>query len=191
MSELKDQLRSSFKSKRLSFSKSSDLKAQSEAKICDFLLDLLTNLNCKLVGTYSALPVEVSLSSLNHQLEHVRWAYPRIKNSHLEFYDSNSEFEPNDWGVFEPKPHLEHYVAASELDCVLVPGVAFDNNGGRLGMGKSFYDRTLESLKAVKIGIGFGVQWSEEDLPLELHDIKMDYLVNENFILKPNIGKGS
>ena len=68
---------------------------------------------------------------------------------------------------------------------VFVPGVAFDRKGSRLGMGKGYYDRFLPELKAIKIGIGLSAQIADFDLPVEEHDVALDYIVTEKFIIEP------
>lgn len=71
-------------------------------------------------------------------------------------------------------------------EIVVVPLVAFDRNGGRLGYGGGFYDRTLEGLRArgpvLAIGFAFGAQ-EAEDLPLEPTDQPLDMIVTERDVL--------
>lgn len=62
---------------------------------------------------------------------------------------------------------------------VIVPGVAFDRTGNRLGQGGGDFDRFLASHRGVKVGIAFDVQIAD-DLPTEPHDVAMDYLVTES-----------
>lgn len=71
-----------------------------------------------------------------------------------------------------------------EVDAILVPGVAFDPRGGRLGRGGGYYDRLLAELGAVMtIGVAFGCQ-IERELPREPHDRKVRYVATENEVLK-------
>ena len=71
-------------------------------------------------------------------------------------------------------------------EIVIVPLVAFDRHGGRLGYGGGFYDRTLEGLRArgpvLAIGFAFGAQESE-GLPLEPTDQPLDMIVTEKDVL--------
>jgi 5-formyltetrahydrofolate cyclo-ligase len=62
------------------------------------------------------------------------------------------------------------------LDLVLVPGVAFDLNGHRLGRGKGFYDRLLQKVRGLKVGIAFEEQMVRK-IPAEAHDVKMDFVL--------------
>ena len=73
-----------------------------------------------------------------------------------------------------------------EPEILIVPLVAFDRSGGRLGYGGGFYDRTLEMLRAKRptlaIGFAFGAQ-EAKDLPLEPNDQPLDMLVTEGEII--------
>lgn len=71
---------------------------------------------------------------------------------------------------------------------VVVPLVAFDRKGGRLGYGGGFYDRTLEKLRAAQptMAIGFAYEAQEDAaLPLEPTDQPLDLIVTENGIITP------
>ena len=67
-------------------------------------------------------------------------------------------------------------VALPELDFVLVPGLAFDRTGQRLGRGKGFFDRMLSQVKGVTCGVTFDWQIVDQ-VPVEPHDIALDCLV--------------
>lgn len=71
-------------------------------------------------------------------------------------------------------------------EILIVPLVSFDRNGGRLGYGGGFYDRTLEGLRArgavLAIGFAFGAQ-EASDLPLELTDQPLDMIVTESDVI--------
>lgn len=72
----------------------------------------------------------------------------------------------------------------ASIDLVLVPGVAFTEQGERLGMGKGYYDNFLpQAVKAKKIGITLSMQLAKS-LPTEEHDIKVDFLVTEKGIIE-------
>ncbi len=73
-------------------------------------------------------------------------------------------------------------------EIVIVPLVAFDRKGGRLGYGGGFYDRTLEQLRAIRptLAIGFAYADQEaENLPLELTDQPLDLIVTEYGVIQP------
>ena len=74
---------------------------------------------------------------------------------------------------------------------VLIPGLAFDNSGNRLGRGKGYYDRFLADPRmqlALKVGIGWNFQVVSE-VPVSAHDIPMDWIVTEEGIIKVDSSK--
>ena len=68
---------------------------------------------------------------------------------------------------------------AGQIDLIIVPGVAFDRRGGRLGRGGGYYDRLLrKAKKAVKIGVCFREQIVRK-VPMEKRDVKMDLVITD------------
>lgn len=88
------------------------------------------------------------------------------------------------YGIWEPDPDQAEKADLSRLEAILVPGVAFDSRGGRMGYGGGYYDRFLATLEKLPFlaGVGFGMQVVEE-VPLEPHDILLDALVCEKGFL--------
>jgi 5-formyltetrahydrofolate cyclo-ligase len=86
---------------------------------------------------------------------------------------------PNRHGIHEPQPHLD----AVAPRVLLVPLLAFDNDGARLGYGGGYYDRTLAELRAdghiVAIGIAYAGQEAAK-LPHDAHDQRLDGVVTEH-----------
>jgi len=136
-----------------------------------------------MAATYSALPDEMNPRDLPSQKPQWRFAYPRVEGTDLRFYvpQTASDFAVGGMGIREPVPARSQAIELNDCAAVLVPGVAFDRRGGRLGYGKGFYDRALARTRALKIGIGFTVQISTEDLPIAATDVRMDWIVTENF----------
>lgn len=88
--------------------------------------------------------------------------------------------------ILEPAPDLPQ-ITLSELDAVVVPGLVFDERGGRLGRGAGFYDRFLAEpeLRARRWGLAFEVQVAPDaGVPLESHDVRMDALVTDTRVLE-------
>lgn len=83
-----------------------------------------------------------------------------------------------------PEPLKDIPVNPEDIEIVLVPGVAFDRAGGRIGYGKGCYDRFLKDSKALKIGVCYTFQIRENILDLKKHDIPMDYLMTEEKLIK-------
>ena len=88
-----------------------------------------------------------------------------------------SEIAVGQFGIREPRPGCAE-IALSRLDLILVPGVAFDSGGRRLGRGRGFYDRLLVETPGVKCGVTLDEQIVDE-VPAGEHDVQM------NFVLTP------
>lgn len=89
-----------------------------------------------------------------------------------------TDIVPGKFGVREPAASCAE-IPLSQFDLVLVPGMAFDLKGNRLGRGQGFYDRLLQAASGVKCGICYDGQLLGE-IPTEPHDSKV------NFILTPS-----
>jgi 5-formyltetrahydrofolate cyclo-ligase len=86
-----------------------------------------------------------------------------------------SEIVTGHFGVREPHPGCVE-IPLGRLDLVLVPGVAFDLNGNRLGRGKGFYDRLLPETRKWKCGVAFDEQMVAE-VPVGALDVPMDFIL--------------
>ncbi len=110
--------------------------------------------------------------------------YPRVSGGSLEFVavEDRTQLKRGAFGVLEPSG--SEAVMSQALDLLVVPGVAFDLVGYRLGYGKGFYDRVLHGEKrpGLLVGLCFELQLVAE-LPFEAHDVKMDRIVTEDRIL--------
>lgn len=108
---------------------------------------------------------------------------------HLESMD---ELAIGMYKILEPKAELRgvpaKQVGAKDLDLVMVPGVAFDRTGARMGHGKGYYDKLLQHarLDAPLVALAFECQLFPE-IPTAAHDIFMDLIITERAIYR---GKG-
>jgi 5-formyltetrahydrofolate cyclo-ligase len=78
------------------------------------------------------------------------------------------------FGVSEPLPGCE-VIPWGRFDLALVPGLAFDLHGNRLGRGRGFYDRILEQIQGVKCGVGYDIQL-RATIPTEPHDARVSFI---------------
>ena len=131
------------------------------------------------VCCYVALPYEVQTWGMIEAMLSkgkrvvVPVTHPRSKRLRLsEVRDPSSDLAPGAFGVWEPRPAALRPVAARELDLVLVPGVAFDRRGHRLGHGHGYFDRFLARLprSASTVGLAFRFQLLDR-LPTASHDL--------------------
>ena len=141
------------------------------------------------VALYSPILNEVFVEEVFHgaRSNGKRVAYPRVCGGTLEFVEVKTlaDLRPGSFGILEPAG--ERIVPAAGLDLVAVPGLAFDVTGHRLGYGKGLYDRVLHLAedRRVLVGLAFAFQILEA-LPAEAHDVRMDLLICEERILRPD-----
>lgn len=94
--------------------------------------------------------------------------------------EKNTEFEKGVFSLTEPKEKVAFY---DKIDVVIVPGVAFDRYGGRIGFGKGCYDKFLKSTKALKIGFCYDFQLVYK-IETDITDINMDYIITEKEFIR-------
>ena len=103
---------------------------------------------------------------------------PSVGSGSIEIDDLDADLEPGTLGIPEPAPDCPE-VEPEAVDWVLVPGLAFDAAGYRLGRGAGHYDRLLPTLRpdAPRWALAFDCQWVD-DLPVEPHDVPLDGIVS-------------
>ena len=99
--------------------------------------------------------------------------------------DFEKEIALGNLGIYQPKEDFHRFFPPSILDMVIVPGVAFTQQGLRLGRGGGYYDRFLKKLsgQAYSVALAFEMQIIEE-IPLEKNDIPVDCIITEKRIIK-------
>jgi 5,10-methenyltetrahydrofolate synthetase len=179
-------------------------------KVSQFNRDLNKNLSFVWVeagkGDIANRPFWVGYKSFNWEADpqqaileaqpFIKWIFPKVlPDLTLEFYEpkpatsvglsqGGTRWLKNSWGIWEPDPETSEKVDLNLCVGVLVPGVAFDRSGHRLGYGKGFYDRALANFKGLKVGVGFSMQVTSETLPFDPTDIAMDLVVTDRDIIR-------
>lgn len=129
--------------------------------------------------SYVPINHEFSISELNlHLANEKRLLLPKVEGSELRIFavkDLSQELKRSSFGILEPISARCQEVSFKEIEVVLIPGLAFDKEGYRLGYGKGFYDQFLSQFpnKPDTIGIGFKEQMQTELLPKETFDIRL------------------
>ncbi|WP_277677891.1 5-formyltetrahydrofolate cyclo-ligase [Gracilibacillus dipsosauri] len=103
----------------------------------------------------------------------------------MEFYKCTAfdQLENTYLDLYEPNPEITKGVSKEELDLIIVPGIAFDREGNRIGYGGGFFDRYLKGYQGLKIALAAKVQVLER-IEAESHDIPIDYLITESAVIK-------
>jgi len=172
-------------------------KQQAAMKIAQRLIKLSEYQQAQHIGVYSALSEEASLNSFSElawkddKSLYLPVINKQSKTNQITFqmWTSKAALAKNSIGIFEPehsKLDTSQSVISPQLDLLLLPLVAYDNKGTRLGMGGGFYDRYLEknlSEKCLLIGVAFACQ-EAQILPKENWDIPLHAIINENNFIR-------
>ena len=163
-------------------------KASVSKEICNKLAALTEYEQANPICSYVGVGDEVvTLDLLHRALEQgKRVAVPYVDKGQLILFhlESIAELGPAPFGLLEPLAKLreltEKRIDPVEIECFLVPGLAFGVSGERLGHGKGYYDNLLNrsSDRAYKIGVCFACQLME-NIPMMANDVPMDMVTTE------------
>jgi 5-formyltetrahydrofolate cyclo-ligase len=111
-------------------------------------------------------------------------ALPRVTamSPRLRFHSPTGPLRPGRYGILEPDPDAPE-VPAEEVDVFLVPGLAFDEAGGRLGFGGGYYDELGATVRGLLVGIGFDFQLVER-CPTGDGDVAIDCVVTDARVVR-------
>ncbi len=161
-------------------------------QICDHVIASPLFAEAERIFAYYPMGNEVDIRRIVRaawrQGKHV--AFPRVSGNDMEFFETGDflKLHPGTFGVMEPEEaHPVHW----EDGLMLVPGVAFDRQGNRMGFGRGYYDRYLERHPdCLAMGIAYGLQVTEQ-IPTEELDIPVRYLATEEGICACGTQDGS
>mmetsp|Transcript_7852 Transcript_7852/g.11590 ORF Transcript_7852/g.11590 Transcript_7852/m.11590 type:complete len:220 (+) Transcript_7852:208-867(+) len=107
-----------------------------------------------------------------------------IKAETKDADDVWDQWPRNKWNIPEPPAHFDCVAGPGDIDLLVVPGVCFDDRGGRLGQGKGYYDRFIAKMKAggetkpLLVAVGLAPQFvGDRHVPMHEHDFSMNMLV--------------
>lgn len=112
-------------------------------------------------------------------------AAPKVIGKDMFFYyfSSYSQLKKGYFNIYEPLEKNEYIEdELSKDDVIIMPGLAFDRNGNRIGYGGGFYDKYLSKFEHKKIAVAFDFQIID-NIKGDLHDIKPDYIVTDKEII--------
>lgn len=152
-------------------------KATAAQRVFDRLEECAAFLLAENVLLYHSLPDELSTRSfLDKWAGRKRFFLPRVNGVNLEILPYNRSSLR--LGAFQiEEPDGTDLTPVSEMELVVVPAVAYDRRGNRIGRGKGYYDRLLSSVAATKIGVGYDFQLIDDDIPAEPHDVPVDIVI--------------
>ncbi len=106
----------------------------------------------------------------------------RMKLMKIDNFDSS--LRPGPRGVLEPIPARCKLVPIEHIDIAIIPGIAFDEKGGRIGSGKGYYDRLIPDLAITtrKVALAFEEQLIQQ-VPMESHDKHVDIIITDERII--------
>lgn len=127
---------------------------------------------------YHSLPDELStVEFIDRWAQRKQLFLPRVNGDELEIlpYD-RMQLQKGAFNIEEPMG--ENLVEVSAMELIVVPAVAYDRHGNRVGRGKGYYDRLLAEASAQKIGVGYDFQLLDE-IEAENHDVKVDMIITD------------
>lgn len=162
------------------------LSDQEKAQAADSAFEMLERhaafMMAENILMYHSLPDELSTHRFIEKWCGRKHFYlPRVNGVNLEIlpYDRSSLR----YGAFHiEEPQGDDTADISDIELVIVPGVAYDRKGNRVGRGKGYYDRLLESTSATKIGVAYDFQLVDA-IEAEPHDVKVDFIITDKNVI--------
>ena len=180
LARVKNKARDQFRSVRESLPLQ-EVTAASTA-LCERLAGWSVLQQTRSVLTYIAFRNEIDLAPLLELLPGIEWSAPRVVGQRLVLHPYVPDrLVRHRYGMLEP-PANAPIVDPGTLDLVLVPGVAYDRRGGRMGFGGGFYDGFLPTTPALRVGITYDACLVDK-LPCDEHDQRMDWIVTPTQLL--------
>ncbi len=159
---------------------------------CQFLVGTREFKLAQLMMIFLSMPTEVETSALALKAwqEGKSIAVPRVdwddkRMEPVEIRSLDVGLRPAGPGGMVREPISGTVVPLALIDIVVIPGIAFDRRGYRVGRGRGFYDRFLaqQEFEGIRCGLCFHEQILKESIPSEPHDVPMDLIVTENEVI--------
>ena len=169
---------------------SSEIKKEYDELIFKQLIESNIYKKAKKIFTYVSFGSEIdTIKFINHALNDNKKIYiPKTDKSKKEMVairiNSLDNMSVDKWGILEPKA-VDKNKIEKNFDLILMPGLAFDRNGNRIGYGGGYYDKYLSQIKETsnKIVLAYDFQ-IVNNIENEPHDIKANYIITNNDFIK-------
>ncbi len=178
---IKKKIRISFKKKLLKIKKKK-LNIYSN-KIIKNIIQITKKNKINNIALYYPKKYEINLIPL---IKKKKIYIPIIKNK-LIFTTYNSKtklYKNKKFNIYEPKLNKKKIIKKKNIDLILVPLLAFDKYGNRIGRGGGYYDKFLKNYNKKIIGVGLDIQLYKKKLPTNPHDIKLPIIITPKKIWK-------
>lgn len=165
-----------------------DARQQASLAICGWIQSWPVFQASSVVLSYMPIPGEVDLTPLLERQPQKSWVLPRIlpeEHHRMVFHPYESgRLVPHPFGMAEPAADLP-VIPPEDVQLALVPGLAFDRQGGRLGYGGGYFDRFLQGFTGVSLGVIYQALLLEH-LPRGEHDVPVSWIVTEVGLMHPS-----
>lgn len=150
-------------------------------------LDLLSFLSTEIpvgsrIGCYLSKTGELDTTKLIDLLQDKYELYaPAVVDDQIVWRKLDEKVKLGKFGIIEPTS--SHTISPDDFSCVLIPALAVDSFGNRLGYGAGYFDRNLRDIKAIKIALVFDSDVVAE-IPAEHHDVRVNYIATQSRLIK-------
>ena len=190
----KSEIRNIMKSQRNQLSK--NIRDEYNCSIREKLFEFDEYRECKIIFSYLSFGSEVdTIDIIGNALDLSKNVYiPRVEGSEMNFYRINNlqGLIRSKFGVLEPDPSLHEkyntFNLSNKKKLMILPGLAFDSRGNRIGYGAGYYDRCLVNFDSddfIKVALAYNFQIIE-DIPSNQYDIPVDYIITPETVYKCN-----
>lgn len=130
------------------------------------------------IGAYHSIGSEVRTEAILCEARKLGIAVslPRVEGDNIAYYQvtPDEKLVKSRYGIMEPAPRQKE----TDIDLLLIPGVAFDTEGYRIGYGKGYYDRYLHETSSFSVGLAYSFQMTAQ-LPRQQHDKKVSAVATD------------
>jgi 5-formyltetrahydrofolate cyclo-ligase len=178
MSEIVSEAKKSLRAQILA-ARSNNLSRQTSHLFAEHLLALSLQQNLKRIGCYLSFGSEPETDSFIElaKAEGIKIACPRIdSDGRMVMAVLESETKPSELGFREPTGEV---VEPEDLELIIIPALAIDHEGRRLGRGAGYFDRYLEQYKGRTVGLVYDAEFLPE-VPSETHDLPVSLVVTQS-----------
>ncbi|BBC25876.1 5-formyltetrahydrofolate cyclo-ligase [Pseudanabaena sp. ABRG5-3] len=190
--QIKKQLRKDLLTKRCQIP--NEIWQQKSLEICDRLSNWQTFQQAQNILAFTSFRQEPDLSTLWQRFPKKNWGFARCIEKDLIWHqvaiaDFSSQMQLGAFNILEPHPDLP-LMDLANIDLILIPAVACDRQGYRLGYGGGFYDRWLPNSTGLKAGIIFD-EFYVDELPHDAWDVPLDAILTDSQALMLGLLKRS